>query len=89
MRCDFVDDNRYVTDCGPTCRTVGCDCTLWVYLVGEDGQSVVGQCAACHGVEHFMLSEDSERAKLSISEIKVAHFHYAVHRRVTPVYERA
>jgi len=89
MRCDFVDDGRYATDCGPTCPTVGCHCTLWIYLVDRPPLGVLGQCASCHAVESFRLAETTDRADLTIGQIKRAHFDHAVHRRVSPVCRRA
>jgi hypothetical protein len=89
MRCDFVDDGRYATDCGPTCVTVGCYSTLWIYLVDDQQLGVMGQCAACHGVETFRIAGVTVRADVTIGDIKRAHFEHAVHRRVTPAYRRA
>jgi hypothetical protein len=89
MRCDFVDDNRYATDCGPTCVTVGCHCTLWIYLVDDQDLGVAGQCAACHTIEVFRLAAGTPRAGLTIASVKLAHFDHALYRRVAPVLRRA
>lgn len=70
-RSDFVNDDRYATDCGPECPR--CRETLWIYLAFRPNGYVDGQCACCHAVESFDLYID-DGDELTIGIVKGAHY---------------
>jgi hypothetical protein len=85
MRCDFVDDGRYATDCGPACQCVASYRTLWVYTVEErynasSPAAVAAQCACCHAMVYFRLDEDAPalRAEVTIGDVKRAHYAHVI-----------
>ncbi len=82
MRCDFVDDGRYATDCGPACV---CGGTIWLYHVEEryrsdDTAVVLGQCIGCHTPVTFRLDDKAPaiRADVHIRDVKRAHYAHVI-----------
>lgn len=78
-RCDFAEDSRYATDCGPECP--GCKAagystfegdTLWIFWV-QPAQVSIASCGTCHHSMRFDapgFDDGSYRAWPTIAEVK-------------------